>query len=142
MLHVPNSNDFGNDFVHALARCAMNFGVEGEAYNKLSMRVANLFRDLSCMIGLIYYCTWLSEHGIEEVAVSDPGNLNQTVEQIAHMIQSPDFYERLRAKEQGNKAREKTMLKASAEKKRERPHLRIVSDNVNIDPFMPDPAMI
>lgn len=95
---LPSSNDFGNDFIHTLARCAANYSMDDETYINLTMRVANLFRDLSCLIGLIYYCTWLGEHGIENLPITNPNNLRLTAEQIAAMLQSPEFFEKLQAK--------------------------------------------
>ena len=86
---------------------------------KLGGRIANLFRDLSCLIGLIYYCSWLSENKIEAVELSDnPNDLNRTAEEIAALIQSPEIYRHIRAQEQDD---DKKGSRARANMSRARP---------------------
>src|ERR1700679_3622361 len=98
----PDSQQFGNDFIHALTRCSLERGNNNPLFFKLSNRISNLFRDLSCLIGLIYYCTWLTENNIEAVGLTDPQDLNRTAEEIAELIQSPEIYRHIRAKEQND----------------------------------------
>ncbi len=100
VLSKPDAEMFGNDFIHALARCGLKFGWDNPELIRLAARVANLFRDLSCLIGLIYYCTWLTENSVEDVELSNPDDLTRTAEEIAGLIQSPELYRFLRAKEQ------------------------------------------
>lgn len=135
---APSSKDFGNDFIHTLTRCAAYYGVDDELYDRLCMRVANLFRDLSCLIGLIYYCTWLGEHGIENLPITNPNNLSLTAEQIAVMLQSPEFFEKLGAKEQ----REPRKLKPQnvnnpdqqTKSQRKQPKFHVIINNELMEP--------
>jgi hypothetical protein len=137
----PDSGIFGNDFVHALARCGLKHGWEDGETLRLSLRVANLFRELSCLIGLIYYSTWLDENGVEELRVTDPDNLGSTAEEVASLIQSPELYRLLRAKEQDvDKVKNRKSL-AKPEKK-SRPILSVITNDSYLDPFMPDPALV
>src|SRR5690348_13914838 len=49
----PDSDEFGNDFMHALTRCGLALGWDHAEFIKLASRIANLFRDLSCLIGIV-----------------------------------------------------------------------------------------
>jgi hypothetical protein len=153
----PDSHHFGNDFIHALARCSIEGGNNNPAFFKLSNRISNLFRDLSCLIGLIYYCTWLSENHIEAVGLTNPDDLNHTAEEIAELIQSPEIYRHIRAREQDD---EKKKAKSSAKhrliaesdsaagnarglkEKKSRPALHVIDNPNFIDAFIPDPLPV
>src|SRR3984957_7214790 len=63
----PDSEKFGNDFIHSLARCGLRYGWDDPQLIRLASRISNLFRDLSCPIGLIYYCTSLQENSAENI---------------------------------------------------------------------------
>jgi hypothetical protein len=140
---APGSEEFGNDFMHALSRCGLAHGWEGADFAKLATRVANLFRDLSCLIGLIYYCTWMAENGIEAVDLSDPSDLNRTAEEIALLLQSPEIYRYLRAQEQNDDSGKKSKKSAQhMQKKKSRPALRVIENESFVDPFIPDPATV
>jgi hypothetical protein len=143
---APGSEEFGNDFMHALARCGLSSGWDSPDFIKLAGRVANLFRDLSCLIGLIYYCTWLSENSIEALELSDPTDLNRTAEEIAILLQSPEIYRYLRAQEQNDDSSSdrKTRKKSATviQKKKARPALRVIENESFVDPFIPDPATV
>jgi hypothetical protein len=140
---APGSDEFGNDFMHALARCGLSHGWENPHFIKLSARIANLFRDLSCLIGLIYYCTWLSENGIEAIDLSDPSDLNRSAEEIAILLQSPEIYRYLRAQEQNDDSGKKSKKsEPSMQKKKSRPALRVIENDQLNDPFIPDPATV
>ena len=137
----PGSDQFGNDFIHALTRCAVAHGSEHPATMRLTGRVANLFRDLSCLIGLIYYCTWLSENSIEGVELSDPSNLSRTAEEIAALIQSPEIYRHIRAREQ-NDEKAGAKSKKHAKAKKAPPILRVIENKRFIDTLIPDPLPV
>jgi hypothetical protein len=140
---TPDSDEFGNDFMHALTRCGITHGWNGPEFIKLAARVANLFRDLSCLIGLIYYCTWLSENNIESVQLSNPEDLTRTAEEIAMLLQSPEIYRYLRAQEQDDERKVKTKRKALAKPaKKSRPALRVIENHHYFDPFIPDPVTV
>ncbi|MDX2028513.1 MAG: hypothetical protein SFW62_07750 [Alphaproteobacteria bacterium] len=139
----PASEQFGNDFIHALTRCAMEHGGEHPNFMKLAGRIANLFRDLSCLVGLIYYCSWLSENKIEGVQLSNIDNLSHTAEEIATLVQSPEIYRYLRAQEQNDEKVEKAKKSASVKPvKKSRPTLRVIENKNFLDPFLPDPVTV
>lgn len=155
----PDSNNFGNDFIHALTRCAVERGGNTPNFYKLSNRISNLFRDLSCLIGLIYYCTWLSENNVEAVGLSDPQNLSRTAEEIAELIQSPQIYQHIRAREQDDekksRKREKSETKqrmiaeseprsqaSISKEKKSRPVFQVINNPHFIDTFAPDPLPV
>ncbi|MDP9127800.1 MAG: hypothetical protein M3N08_06050 [Pseudomonadota bacterium] len=142
----PSAEQFGNDFIHSLTRCAVLHGGQTPAFFKLSKRISNLFRELSCLIGLIYYCTWLAENGIEGITLSDPDNLGHTAEEIAALIQSPEIYRHIRAREQND---EKKKISPSKEEKgrsvktrKPRPVLRVIENENFLDRFSPDPLPV
>ena len=142
----PDSEVFGNDFIHTLARGGMEHGWDSPVMIKLMIRVANLFRDLSCLIGLLYYCSWLEENKIETIKVSDPDNLNRTAEEITALIQSPELYQVLRAHEQDDE-RDHRKSKSRIRKDRvttekSKPHLRVIENRNYYDPHTPDPVMV
>jgi hypothetical protein len=139
---APDSDQFGNDFMHALARCGLRYGWEHVEFFKLAARVANLFRDLSCLIGLIYYCSRMTENNIESVELTDPDNIIHTAEEIAALIQSPEIYRYLRAQEQNDEKKGVKPKKIAAQKpaKKARPSLRVIENRNYFDPFLPDPV--
>ncbi len=140
---APDSDEFGNDFMHALTRCGILHGWNEPEFIKFAARIANLFRDLSCLIGLIYYCTWLNENGIEGVQLSNPEDLTRTAEEIAMLLQSPEIYRYLRAQEQDDESKTKSKKKALAKPaKKSRPALRVIENHNYFDPFMPDPVTV
>jgi hypothetical protein len=149
----PDAEIFGNDFIHALARGGLKFGWDSPELIKLASRISNLFRDLSCLIGLIYYCTWLMENSVEDVTLSNPDDLARTAEEIAALIQSPELYRVLRAKEQdvekgsleSHDTETKISKKAAGQtghKKKTRPTLRVIENKDYFDPFLPDPVTV
>jgi len=162
---APDADIFGNDFIHALTRCGLSLGWDGADFLKLAARVGNLFRDLSCLIGMIYYCSWLSENGIEGIELSDPDNICGSAEEIATLLQSPEMYKHLRARQQNDEktaARKRALPKPEAKSvkektgqsatqnanpfKRTRPDLRVI-ENKNYNSifhssFTPDPATV
>lgn len=96
----PEANLFGNDFMHALTRCAMRFGWNTPEFYRLAGRIANLFRELSCLIGVAWYCNWFGENHVEHVELSQPDNVVQTAAELAALLQSPEIVKLLRAAEQ------------------------------------------
>lgn len=138
----PDSDDFGNDFIHTLARAGLECGWDSAAMIKLMIRVANVFRDLSCLIGILYYCSWLEDNKVEAVHVSDPDNLNRTAEEITALIQSPEIYRVLRAQEQDDHKKGSKKKSLSKPVKKERPALRVIENDHYYDPYSPDPVMV
>jgi hypothetical protein len=138
----PGATEFGNDFIHALARSALGHGWEDSSTKKLMKRIGTLFRDLSCLIGIIYFTTWLAEHDVEGIALSDPEDLHRSVIEIAAIVQSPELHKALRERAE---LMRKEKAKKSLEKKRadQRPLLRLIrNDDFDVDGFMPDPLPV
>jgi hypothetical protein len=135
---TPGSDEFGNDFMHSLARCGLQFGWDHPEFIKLASRVANLFRDLSCLIGIVYYCTWLAENRVEDIKLTNPEDLGRTAEEISILIQSPEIYRYLRAPEQNDESG----LKSKRGKEKKRPSLRVIENDNFFDPFGPEPAPV
>ena len=137
----PSASDFGNDFIHALTRAAVCHGASDNVSKKLMQRIAGLFRDLSCLIGMIYYATWLAERNVEGIALSDPDDLHRSVVEIAAIVQSPDLQRALRL-------RAETLRKAKAKKTLEkpaksRPLLHIIrNENFGDHHAMTDPLLV
>ena len=98
--------------MHALTRSGMLEGWDTPAFGKLARRISSLFHELSCLIGVVYYCTWLAEHGVEEIRVSKPDDIRRTAEEIAILLQSPEIFQQLKAVEQddGNNTSSKKKL--------------------------------
>jgi hypothetical protein len=137
----PDSDEFGNDFMHALARCGLAFGWDHPEFIKLAARIANLFRDLSCLIGIVYYCTWLAENRVEDIKLSNPEDLGKTAEEIATLMQSPEIFRYMRAPEQNDEQRA-AKAKARGGEAKKRPILRVIENEDLFDPFTPDPMPV
>jgi len=144
VIGMPNADIFGNDFMHALTRCGLKFGWDHSEFIKLNARIANLFRDLSCLIGLIYYCSWMSDNNIDTLQLSNPEDLNRTAEEIAALLQSPEIYRYLRAQEQNDEKKSTRGKKRAIEKpaKKERPSLRVIEKQHYYGGYQPDPAAV
>lgn len=134
----PGATEFGNDFIHALTRSGFCHGWDSPSTKKLMLRIANLFRDLSCLIGMIYFTSWLAERDVEGVALSAPDNLYRSVVETAAIVQSPELHHALRA-------RAEEIRKAKAQKIIERglgvdvrPLLRLIRNENYTDPFGPE----
>jgi hypothetical protein len=125
-----------------LERSAIRHGWEDPATARVASRIANLFRDLSCLIGLIYYSSWLVEHEVEGIALSNPDDLNRSVVEIAAIVQSPELHRALRARaEEAQKAKARKVLENAP--KKSRPFLRLIRNEDYADPsFMPDPVPV
>lgn len=95
----PDSSDFGNDFIHALARVALVKGWESAEFRLAALRIGQMFHDLSCLIALIYYGVWMAENGIRGVPVSNPYDLLQTAKEISLLSRSPEVARILEARE-------------------------------------------
>ena len=101
-----------------------------------------MFRDLSCLIGLIYYCTWLDENEVPSIRITDLSDLAGMAEEIAALIQSPEFYRILRAKEQDVEKTRSSKKSLPKPEKRSPPALYVIENQGYLDPFMPDPALV
>jgi len=86
----PNSSMFGNDFIHALTRVALANGWQSLEFRAMALRIGELFHDLSCLIGLIYYGVWMAENGIGGVLVSNTYDLEKMVRDIFNLSLSPE----------------------------------------------------
>lgn len=138
----PTAEEFGNDFIHALARSAVCHGWDNPSTKKMMVRVANLFRDLSCLIGMIYFTTWLAERDVEGIALSDPEDLYRSVVEIAAIVQSPELHRALTLRaEEIKKAKAKKALEK--DKKKSPPFLRLISNEAYSDHgFMSNPLPV
>jgi hypothetical protein len=128
----PDDSLFGNDFIHALTRTALSQGWDSPEFRSLASRTGELFHDLSCLIGLIYYGVWMTENGIEGLAISDPADLERTAQEIARLTRSPEVLRLLRERKKAIEARQ---IQSDTPKKM-RPHLRVV-ENTEIDDGQP-----
>ena len=139
----PDSETFGNDFMHALTRSGMLEGWDTPAFGKLARRISSLFRDLSCLIGVVYYCTWLAEHGVEEIRVSKPDDIRRTAEEIAILLQSPEIFQQLKAVEQDDgkntSSKKAAAGKTRGAKKHDKPSLHVVINNTP-NGYTPEPS--
>ncbi len=137
----PDAEDFGNDFIHALARCGMKFGWEDSEVTRFAARIAALFHDLSCFVGIIFYCSWLSENHISSVEISNPQNLGRSVVEIAALVESPQLMRRWLAQDPDN-------ARTAAEARNRRPNppmppiLQVIRNDAYNDPPRPDPARV
>lgn len=133
----PEANVFGNDFMHALTRCALRFGWNTPEFFRLAGRTANLFRELSCLIGVAWYCNWLGENRVEHVELSQPDNVVQTAAELAALLQSPEIVKLLRAAEQDDEKEpaagksRRSAAKPKSSRRHTRPNLRIVQGDNN-----------
>ena len=91
-----SSEDFGNDFMHALTRVALANGWNSNPFQHLSSRITNLFGELSCLINAAYYCNWLVENNVEKIELTSPDDLHQTVTELGALLQSPSFIKHVR----------------------------------------------
>ena len=134
----PSAADFGNDFIHALTRCALQEGFDGRVFLSLATRIATLFRDLSCFVGLIYYGTWLSEHQVRLIALTDPDNLTDSAAELTVLVQSSDVLYPVRAEEQQNTSIRVPPLIVTSLKKQ--PRFRVVESvkdpSSDLNPFI------
>jgi hypothetical protein len=139
----PDADEFGNDFMHALARCGLTTDWGHAEFLRLTARIANLFRDLSCLIGIVYYCTWLAENRVEDIRLSNPEDLSKTAEEITALMQSPEIYRYLRAPEQNDERRgrgDKSRGGRGNTPAKRKPALHVVRNDNFVDPFAPVPA--
>lgn len=102
---VPGEEIFGNAFVHAVTRCAMLEGMESAATQGLVLRIAGLFRDLTCLMAAVHCANLCNEMQVEQVELSAPHDLARiamdltlTTEALIMMIDEADadeeeFYE-------------------------------------------------
>src|SRR5262249_4355352 len=116
-------------------------GWDDSATKKMMVRIADLFRDLSCLIGMIYFSTWLAERDVEGVALSDPKDLHRSVIEIAAIVQSPELHKALKTRaEEIKKERAK---KALEKKEKKAPLLRLIrNDNYDDSAFLPEPLPV
>lgn len=119
----PDGGVFGNDFIHALTRTALTQGWQSNDFRMLAMRIGELFHDLSCLIGLIYYGVWMSENGIEGLPITNPDDLERTAQEIALLTRSPEVAQLLKKRKQILEEK-----KARADKKKLRPILHVIEN--------------
>jgi len=124
MLGQPDGETFGNDFIHALTRMALAKGWNSNEFRSLAVRIGDLFHDLSCLIGLIYYGVWMSENGIEGLPVSDPEDLERTAQEIALLTRSPEVAQLLKQRKHSTDSKKHLESK----KKKGRPILRVIEN--------------
>jgi hypothetical protein len=119
----PDGEVFGNDFIHALTRTALLQGWQSKDFRALALRIGELFHDLSCLIGLIYYGIWMSENGIEGLPISNPDDLERTAQEISLLTRSPEVAQLL--KKRKHILQEK---RAAEHKKKARPILHVIEN--------------
>jgi len=117
----PTGDVFGNDFIHALTRVALAEGWNSSNFRSLALRIGELFHDLSCLIGLIYYGVWMSENGIEGLPITNPEDLERTAQEIALLTRSPEVAQLLKKRKLGS-------AEGGSKKKRAPPILRVIEN--------------
>lgn len=120
----PDSADFGNDFIHALTRAAMRHGWNNASFRAAVLGVSELFHDLSCLIGLIYYGVWMSENGIAGLPISDPYDLERTAQEIEKLTRAPEIARLLRHRREA----EAEKKRAAMPRKKAKPFLRVIEN--------------
>ncbi len=73
----PHTALFGNEFIHALARCLMASGADDPAFHRLADRIALLFRDLAYLVSSIHCCNVFKELEVEYLQLSAPNDLGK-----------------------------------------------------------------
>lgn len=74
---APDMKAFGNDFVHALARCLLTADADSPGFQRLAERIALLFRDLAYLVSSIHCCNIFKELEIDYVRLSAPHDLGK-----------------------------------------------------------------
>lgn len=94
---APGEEIFGNAFVHALTRCAMLTGTESSATRLQADRIANLFRDLTCLVAAIHCSNICNDMQLEQIELQAPNDLTRlaldmtlTVEAIMALAEEED----------------------------------------------------
>jgi hypothetical protein len=123
----PDGTVFGNDFIHALTRMGLDKGWHSDEFRNLALRVGELFHDLSCLIGLIYYGVWMSENGIEGLPISDPEDLERTAQEISVLTRSPEVARLLKKRKEAAMPK-KSVTQETAREKKGRPMLRVIEN--------------
>lgn len=121
----PDGEMFGNDFIHALTRAALVHGWHSPEFRGLTLRVADLFHDLSCLIGLIYYGVWMSENGVAGLSVTNIDDLERTALEIEKLTHSTDVVRMLRRRKEAL-AQAEAQKKQEEKKNRTKPFLHLV----------------
>jgi len=121
----PDGTLFGNDFIHALTRMGLAQGWDSADFRALAVRIGELFHDLSCLIGLIYYGVWMSENGIEGLPVTNPDDLERTAQEIALLTRSPEVTQLLKRRKQLDEVKKS----AAPPRKRAKPFLRVIENS-------------
>lgn len=116
----PTSENFGNDFMHALARAAIVYGWDDIRTAQLSARIAHLFKDLSCLVAIAYYSAWVAESGLDSVKLSNPEDLHRTALELAALVRAVAPKVIIPAKEQD---------KPTSKNRTKPPFLRVVKDD-------------
>lgn len=84
----PSAQSFGNDFVHALARSGLMFGWDDLRTARLAQRIACLFRDLCCLVGVVYFSSFLTEEARDDIALTNPQDIVLTAKEFAELIEA------------------------------------------------------
>jgi hypothetical protein len=74
---APDMKVFGNDFIHALARCLLTADADSPGFRQLTDRIALLFRDLAYLVSSIHCCNIFKELEIDSVHLSAPHDLGK-----------------------------------------------------------------
>lgn len=123
---------FGNEFMHALTRCALMCGWDSTAFARLAARIAHLFCELSCLVGAIYYCNLLAESRTASVPLRDPTHLGQTVAEMATLMRLPSFLKELRPPTQTH-----AIHRLSSSAAKGRPLLRVIEGGLPLGDPLP-----
>lgn len=125
---TPDAEQFGNDFIHALTRGALNLGLNKKDFHAMVARVGALFHDLACLISMIHCVNELRSLRVEKVSLSDATDLAA----MAHdLLVQMDFFE---AEAEAAEAASQAAAAAAnniiaAEQNKKRAHLRLVKND-------------
>jgi hypothetical protein len=122
----PSAENFGNDFIHALARHGIHYGWDDEKFIAAASKIANIFRDIACMLGVIHYCSWLDARDIDIVTLSQPDNLQATAREMADYMNSSALATLLYEKERDRKKLEAEERDALPKPTKMRDKLRLI----------------
>lgn len=139
---APDMSDFGNDFIHVLARAAMQAGWETTEWRRLSTRIANLFHDLSCLIGMIYYATWFEENDVEAISLTDPANLGLSAMEMTALAQSEELADQIKARRKLFESPAKQPLIGTKGKGKKKPSLRVIENEHFADGLVGEPLPV
>jgi hypothetical protein len=85
---TPDGSMFGNDFIHVLTRGGLLCGWDSAEFTATMTRIARLYHDLSCLVGLVFYGTWLAQNRIQTFRLSNTDDLERMAVEVFALIRA------------------------------------------------------